>query len=231
MIRRRKDLSWESTSNLYKSPGVDTIHHNPSSSSCNWFFTWHSNHNKGSREMKSVIGCCTFITQSEMQSDIGFLRTRKPPGPQGCLMKKPLNSLHPLGNFEGCPRHYAPVLERFAVLMSDRTTRSQVVNDAKKVPAICTKGKKPWKLLHYSSKPRELPSKDVLTWPKRNATMGYGVGKSDAVHHKGLCGNTSLKHVSKELPVGERVELEYNDTNGTQKKTEELLRILTAMRF
>ena len=67
-----------------------------------------------------------------MQSDIAFLRTRKPPGPQGCLMEKPLNFLHPLGNFEGCSRHYAPVLERFVILVSDHTNRSQRVNDAKK---------------------------------------------------------------------------------------------------
>ena len=43
--------------------------------------------------------------------------------------------------------------------------------------------------------------------------MDYGAWKSDAVHHKGFCGNTSLKYVAKELPVGERVALEYNDTN------------------
>ena len=146
-----------------------------------------------------------------MQSDIPFLRTRKPPGPQGCLMEKPLNFLHPLGNFEGCSRHHAPVLKRFVVLMSDHTHRSQRVNDAKKVPAICTKGKKPWELLHHFSTliAGELPSKDVLTWLKRNATMGYGAWKCDAVHHKGFCGNTSLKHVPKELPVGERVKMGY----------------------
>ena len=61
--------------------------------------------------------------------------------------------------------------------------------------------------------------------------MGNGAWKSDAVHPKGFCGNTSLKHVPKELPVGERVKMEYNDTNGTQKKTEEILLILTAMRL
>ena len=61
--------------------------------------------------------------------------------------------------------------------------------------------------------------------------MGYWAWKSDAVGHKGFCGNTSLKHVPKELPVGGRVELEYNVTNGTQKKTEEIPLILTAMRF
>ena len=38
-----------------------------------------------------------------------------------------------------------------------------------------------------------------------------------------------LNYVLKELRVGERVELEYNDTKGTQKKTEELLPILTEM--
>ena len=59
--------------------------------------------------------------------------------------------------------------------------------------------------------------------------MGYWAWKSDAMRHKGLCGNTSPKHVPKELRVGERVELEYNDTKGTQKKTEELLLILTEM--
>ena len=64
-------------------------------------------------------------------------------------MEKPLNFLLPLGNFEGCSRH-AQVLERFVVLISDHTDRSQTDNDAKKVPAIC-KGKKPWELLHYFS--------------------------------------------------------------------------------
>ena len=44
MIRRREDSWWEFSSNLCKSPGADKIHHNPSFSSCNWFFTWHSNH-------------------------------------------------------------------------------------------------------------------------------------------------------------------------------------------
>ena len=164
-----------------------------------------------------------------MQSDIGFLRTRKPPGHKAPVMEKPLNFLHPLGNFEGCSRHYAPVLERFVILVSDHTNRSQRVNDAKKVPAICTKGKKPWELLHYFCTPRELPSKDVLTWPKRNVTMGYRAWKSDAVHHKGFCGNISLKHGPKGITCWrERVELEYNVMNGTQKKTEELLLILTA---
>ena len=161
-----------------------------------------------------------------MQSDIPFLRTRKPPGPQGCLMEKPLNFLHPLGNFEGCSRHYTTVLKRFGILVSDHTNRSQRVNNAKNVPAICTKGKKPWELLHYFCTPRELPSKDVLTWPKRYATMGYRAWKSDVVHHKGFCGNTSLKRVPK--GIGERVELEYNNINETQKKTEQLLLILTA---
>ena len=59
--------------------------------------------------------------------------------------------------------------------------------------------------------------------------MGYWAWKSDAMHQKGFCGNTSLKHVGKELRVRERVELEYNDTKGTQKKTEELLLTLTEM--
>ena len=59
--------------------------------------------------------------------------------------------------------------------------------------------------------------------------MGYWAWKSDAMHHKGFCGNNSLKHVPNELRVGERVELEYNDAKGTQKKTEELLLILTEM--
>ena len=149
-----------------------------------------------------------------MQSDIPFLRTRKLPRPQGCLMEKPLNFLHPLGNFEGCSRHYAPVLERFVILVSDHTNRSQRVNDAKKVPAICTKGKKPWELLRYFCTPRELPSKDVLTWPKRNVTMGYRAWKSDAVHHKGFCGKTSLKHGPKGS-VGER-ELSWNTMSWTE---------------
>ena len=59
--------------------------------------------------------------------------------------------------------------------------------------------------------------------------MGYRAWKSDAVHHKGFCGNSSLKHVLEGITYWrERVELEYNDMNGTQKKTEELLLILTA---
>ena len=57
-----------------------------------------------SREMKNLYwGNRTFITQS----DISFLRTREPPGPQECLMKKPLNFLHPLANYEGCSRNHA----------------------------------------------------------------------------------------------------------------------------
>ena len=121
-------------------------------------------------------------------------------------MEKPLNFLHPLGNFEGCSRHHAPVLKRFVVLMSDHTHRSQRVNDAKKVPAICTKGKKPWEIHHDFSTliAGECPSKDVFTWQKRNATLGYGAWKSDAVHHKVFCRNTSRKQVPHELPVQAR---------------------------
>ena len=59
--------------------------------------------------------------------------------------------------------------------------------------------------------------------------MGYWALKSDAMHHEGFCGNTFLKHVPKELRVRERVELEYNDTKGTQKKTDELLLTLREM--
>ena len=69
-----------------------------------------------------------------MQSDIPFLRTRKPPGPQGCLMEKPLNFLHPLGNFEGCSRHYAPVLERFVILVSDHTNRRE---ETSRISPLC----------------------------------------------------------------------------------------------
>ena len=59
--------------------------------------------------------------------------------------------------------------------------------------------------------------------------MGYWAWKRDAVHHKGFCGNISLKHGPKGITCWrERVELEYNVMNGTQKKTEELLLILTA---
>ena len=57
-------------------------------------------------------------------------------------MEKPLIFLHPLGNFEGCSRHYASVLERFVVLKFDHRNWSQRVIGAKNVPAICTKGKK-----------------------------------------------------------------------------------------
>ena len=86
-------------------------------------------------------------------------------------MEKPLNFLHPLGNFEGCSRHYAPVLERFVILVSDHTNLSQRVNDAKKVPAICTKGKKPRERLHYISTPRDLPSKDDTLGAKRDQSV------------------------------------------------------------
>ena len=54
----------------------------------------------------------------------------KPPGPQECLMEKPLNFLHPL-------------LERFVVLMSNHTSQNQRVNDARKVLSICAEGKNP----------------------------------------------------------------------------------------
>ena len=52
-----------------------------------------------------------------MQSDIRFLRTREPPGPQGCLMEKSLNLLHPLANYRGYSRSTVSVLERFVVLI------------------------------------------------------------------------------------------------------------------
>ena len=31
----------------------------------------------------------------------------EPPGPQECLMEKPLNFLHPLANYDGYSRNYA----------------------------------------------------------------------------------------------------------------------------
>ena len=46
-----------------------------------------------------------------------FLRTRELPGPQGCLMEKPLNLLHPLANYRGYSRSTVSVLERFVVLI------------------------------------------------------------------------------------------------------------------
>ena len=52
-----------------------------------------------------------------MQSHISFLRTRELPGPQGCLMEKPLNLLHPLANYRGYSRSTVSVLERFVVLI------------------------------------------------------------------------------------------------------------------
>ena len=147
-----------------------------------------------------------------MQSDIGFLRARKPPGPQGCLMEKPLNFLHPLGNFEGCSRHYAPVLERFVILVSDHTNRSQRVNDAKKVPAICTKGKKPRELLHYISTPRELPSKDDTLGAKRDQSVmrqwATGHGKAMQCTTKDSAGTLPLNMSQKNYAL-ER-ELSWN---------------------
>ena len=57
-----------------------------------------------SREMKNQYqGIELFITQS----DISFLRTIEPPGPQECLTEKPLNFFQPLENYEGCSRNYA----------------------------------------------------------------------------------------------------------------------------
>ena len=86
-------------------------------------------------------------------------------------MEKPLNFLPPLGKFEGCLRHYAPVVERFVILVSDHRNRSERVNDDKKVPAICTKGKKPRELLHYISTSRELPSKDDTLGAKHDQSV------------------------------------------------------------
>ena len=52
-----------------------------------------------------------------MQSVISFLRTREPPGPQGCLMEKSLNLLHPLAYYRGYSRSTVSLLERFVVLI------------------------------------------------------------------------------------------------------------------
>ena len=60
-----------------------------------------------SRDEKSISGCWTFITQS----DISFRRTRELPGSQKCLMEKPLNLLHPLANYKRCSRNYARAWE------------------------------------------------------------------------------------------------------------------------
>lgn len=54
-------------------------------------------------------------------------------------------------------------------------------------------------------------------------------GKAMQYTTKDSAGRLPLNVDTKGLPVEERVELEYKDTNGTQKKAEELLLILTAM--
>ena len=51
-----------------------------------------------------------------------------------------------------------------------------------------------------------------------------GHGKAMQCATKGSAGALPLNMSHKELSVEERVELEYNDTNGTQKKTKELLK-------
>ena len=60
-----------------------------------------------SRDEKSISGCWTFITQS----DISFRRTRELPGSQECLMEKPLNLLHPLANNKRFSINYARAWE------------------------------------------------------------------------------------------------------------------------
>ena len=127
-------------------------------------------------------------------------------------MEKPLNFLHPLENFEGCSRHCAPLLERFVVLVSHHTNRSQRVNDAKKVPAICTKGKKSRELLHYISTPRELPSKDDTLGAKRDQSVmlqwATGHGKAMQCTTKDSAGTLSLNMSQKNYAL-ER-ELSWN---------------------
>ena len=91
------------------------------------------------------------------------------------------------------------MLERFGVLMSDHTNRNfKESMMPKKFRLFAQKGRNVENLSTFSAH-QELPSKDMLKWPKRNATMGYGAWKSDAVRHKGFCGSTSLKHVPSPL--------------------------------
>ena len=149
-----------------------------------------------------------------MQLDMGFLRKRKQPGPQGCLIEKPLNFLHPLGNFEGCSRHYASVLERFVVLMSEHTNWSKRVNDAKKVPAISSKVKKPWELPHYISAPRELPSKDVFDNQRVMRQWATGHGKAMQCTPKDSAGTLPLNMYQKNYLL-ER-ELRWNTMTRTE---------------
>ena len=56
-----------------------------------------------------------------------------------------------------------PALERFVVLMSDHTSRSQRVNDARNVLSICAEGKNLETscllTMHYFNTRRELPTK------------------------------------------------------------------------
>ena len=201
MIRRREDSSWESTSSLCKSPGADKIHHNPSFSSCNWFFTWHSNH-KFAWATRLPYGEATELFTS-LRKLWGVFKTLCPGAWEICY---PSVWPHkPESKSQWCQKSSGYLHKR------EETSRtSPLYQHTKRVASQ-----------------RWYPGCE--TWPKRNATMGYWAWKSDAMHQKGFCGNTSLKDVRKELRVRERVELEYNDTKGTQKKTEELLLTLTEM--
>ena len=80
-----KDSSWESTPILRKSPGVDNIDNNQSSTTATGFYMAQQ-YRQGSWEWKVHIRVVLLSCNHNMQSDISFLRTREPPGPEGCLI-------------------------------------------------------------------------------------------------------------------------------------------------
>ena len=121
---------------------------------------------QGSLEMNNmykVLYFCHTITKCNQTS--AFLgRENQWPGPQGCLMEKPLNLLHPLADYRGYSWSTVSVLERFVVLIiwpHKPESKSQwyqkssgYLQKRDETLRIC-----PVLTMHYFSTPRELPTK------------------------------------------------------------------------
>ena len=87
-----------------------------------------------------------------------------------------------------------PVLERFVVVMSDHTSRSQRLNDARNVLSICTEGNNPWHLLSTDhvlfQYTKRVAYKDGHCW-------GHSLNGEDQGNHKSqMRGSLSMLHLT-----------------------------------
>ena len=97
---------------------------------------------QGSREVKSLYRGVELLSRNHTSAFVG--RENHLGHKNVLCIEKPLNFLHPLSNYRQTMKDVEetmPVLERFVVLMSDHTSRSQGVNDARNVLSICAEGK------------------------------------------------------------------------------------------